>query len=55
MKAQANIDSILSGGADFRATQQVQPAEINTDLLFNFAGMDTNKTSSSEVFQFDQE
>ena len=44
-KAKANIDSILDSGMDFQASRQVDPVSIDTSNLFNYAGLDTNRTS----------
>ena len=44
-KAKANIDSILDSGMDFQASRQVDPVSIDTSNLFNYAGMDTNRTN----------
>ena len=44
-KAQAAIDDILGG---FQAQPQppVEVKDLDTDKLFNFAGMDTNRTDA---------
>lgn len=46
-KAQANIDSILGGGLEFRPSAILQPSDIDASGLFDYAGMDTNRTHVS--------
>jgi len=42
-KAQAAIDDIL-GGFQSKPQAPVEVKDLDTDKLFNFAGMDTNRT-----------
>ena len=45
-KSQANIDNIL-GVFDNKEAPKVEPKEIDTSNLFNFVGMDTNRTENT--------
>ena len=49
-KAQANIDSILGGGMEFKPSAMVLPINVDASGLFDFAGMDTNRTHVSFNF-----
>ena len=49
-KARANIESMLDEGMSFTPSSQVEPVAIDASNLFEFAGMDTNRTHVSFNF-----
>ena len=52
-KAKANIESMLDEGMSFTPSSQVAPVSIDASNLFDFAGMDTNRTHVSFNFSDD--
>ena len=53
-KSQNNIDSILG---NYKPGPPVEPTQVNSEDLFRYAGMDTNKTENtfdaSTTFNFE--